>query len=423
MASAWLFYAVVVFVLMLLSAFFSGSETAVMAVNRMRLLHLSKTDRRAQRINKILERPEKLIGTLLLCNNLVNVGLSALGTALALALVGERGILYATVVITLVLLVFGEITPKTIAAYHSDRIALTISPILAFCIRLLYPVVHFLSVLSNALIRLLHLQHASQVQEFSAEEIESLIAASGVETGLAKDKQDMLLGVLMLERLTVGDIMTPIRDVVSFPDDASYDQVLEVVRKTEFSRYPVYHQVAREIIGFIHVRDLFQSSPDRPDFMASILRQPHFIPEFRSVRQQFMDFQKTRSHLSLVVDEYGNVIGLLSLEDVLEEIVGEIEDEHDKRERAVESLADGSYLIKGRTLIRDLNRWLRLTLPEGEVRTIAGLVLKELGRVPRPGDAVVIGAHRLIVLGIKGKSIVRLQLRVESGGNGAEAPG
>lgn len=415
MPGAWFIYAVVLFVLVLMSAFFSGSETAVMAVNRMRLLHLAKTDRRARRINRILAKPEKLIGTLLLCNNLVNVALSALGTALALALVGERGILYATVVITLVLLVFGEITPKTIAAYHSDRIALAISPILSFSIRLLYPLVHFLSMLSNGLINLLRLQHASQVQEFSAEEIESLIEASGGVAGaLEKDKQDMLLGVLMLERLTVGDIMTPIRDVVSFADDAGYDEVLDGIRKTEFSRYPVYHEVPREIVGFFHVRDLLQTGPDQPDFMRSILRRPHFIPEFRSVRQQFMAFQKTRSHLSLVVDEYGNVIGLLSLEDILEEIVGEIEDEHDKREKEVEVLADGSYLVKGRALIHDLNRWLQLALPEGDVRTIAGLVLKELGRVPRRGDEVVISGYRLLVLAVKGKSIVRLQLRVEA---------
>jgi len=410
MAGNWVLSVLELIILLMVSAFFSGSETALMAANHLRIRHLAKKDRRAQLVFKILQRPERLLGTLLLCNNLVNVALSAIGTAIALSLVGETGIFYATFFITLFLLVFGEITPKTVAAYHPDRISLFISPVISFCIRVFYPIVHLLSIASKFIIKLLRLQRTSVAQRFTAEEIESLIEVSGDEGALEKDKQNMLLGVLTLERTTVGDIMVPIQDAVSISAKSSHAEILDKVKSSQFSRYPVYEEWSTDIIGFIHVRDLLLQPSDGAFSVRNVLRKPHFIPELRSIRQQFSAFQKRRSHLSFVVDEYGNVVGLLTMEDILEEIVGEIEDEYDRLDSEVEQLADGSYLVRGRVLVRDLNRRLQLDLPEGEVRTVAGLVIKELGRIARLEDVVMLRNCRLSIIGLKGKSITWVRL-------------
>ena len=410
MAESWILNSIILIVLLLVSAFFSGSETALTAANQLRLRHLAKKDRRARLAFSILKKPERLLGTLLLCNNLVNVALSALGTATALALVGERGILYATLSITLFLLVFGEITPKTVAAYHPDRFALLISPIISFCIRVFYPIVHLLSVISNVLIRIVGLQRTSKTQHFTAEEIESLIEVSGDEGALAREKQNMLLGVLTLERTTVGDVMVPIQDVVSIAANSAYSEILDTVKSSQFSRYPVFEESSSDIIGFIHVRELLSEPSDENFSVKKIMRKPHFIPELRSISQQFAAFQRRRSHLSFVVDEYGNVVGLLTMEDILEEIVGEIEDEYDRLDSEVERLADGSYLVRGRVLVRDLNRRLQLDLPEGEVRTVAGLIIKELGRIPRLEDLVTLNNYRFSIIGLKGKSVTWVRL-------------
>lgn len=403
--------------LLLLSAFFSGSETAMMAVNRIRLRYRVKRERRARLLKETLKYPEKLISTLLFCNNLVNVALSAIGTSLAIRLWGDTGIAYATVGITIALLVFSEITPKTIAAYHPTRIALVIVPVISVCIRFLYPIVRILTAVSNLFIRALGLRPPSSADQITEEEIRTVIEAGGDDGVLDRAKHDMLMGIMTLEETTVGDIMVPLRDVVALPLEASREQVYRTIRKTQASRYPVYQSTPNNIIGFIHVRDLLLQ-PEREAFsLKTILREPHFVPNLRSIRQQLLSFQQEQSHLSLIVDEYGNIQGIVTLEDILEEIVGEISDEHDLLSQNTAKLPDGSYRLQGGTLIRDINRWLRLQIPEEEVRTIAGIILKELGRIPEPGDTVSIGSYRLQVEQITGKSIGVVRLWIEPQGS------
>jgi CBS domain containing-hemolysin-like protein len=213
--------------------------------------------------------------------------------------------------------------------------------------------------------------------------------------------------------------MIPIQDVVALNLDAAYSAVLNTVKQTEFSRYPVYKDETINIVGFIHVRDLLYITSEKRFSLRKILRKPHFIPYLRPVRKQFLAFKTRQSHLSFVVDEYGNVVGLVSLEDILEEIVGEIRDEYDTSPTGLQKLADGSYLIEGRVLIRDLNRWLDLSLPEREeVRTIGGLILSEMGRIPQLGDEVITGRYRLTIRELKGKRIKRVHLQILSALNG-----
>ncbi|MEJ5363707.1 MAG: CNNM domain-containing protein [Desulfosoma sp.] len=399
-------------ILLGLSAFFSGAETAYMAVDRMRLRQRARSERRARLARGILKEPEKLIAALLFCNNLVNVALSALATALAIRVVGERGVLVATAVTTVCLLVFSEITPKTVGVYYAEKIVVAIAPALLWCIRLCYPFVHLLSLTSHGLIRLTGIRKPSRRVRLTEEEIAMIIKAGTEEGALDPEKQDMLLGVLSLEKTQVGDIAVPLRDVVSVRLDASYEDVYRTIEMHKYARYPVYRDDPADIVGFIHERDFFLSPKDGSFRLKSIVRAPNFVPELRSIRQQLLNFKKERAHLSIVVDEYGNVTGIVTMEDVLEEIVGEIQDEHDPQHPWVRKVGDTTYVVDGRTPVRDLNRWLRIALPEDEVKTLGGLVQKELSRIPQPGDEIAVGSYRLYVLEMRGKSVKKIRLDI-----------
>ncbi|SMC20940.1 Mg2+ and Co2+ transporter CorB, contains DUF21, CBS pair, and CorC-HlyC domains [Desulfacinum hydrothermale DSM 13146] len=399
-------------VLLMLSAFFSGSETACMAVDRIKLRQKARSDRRAQVVRSILRQPEKLIATLLFCNNLVNVGLSAIGTALAIRLFGPDGVLIATVLVTVFLLIFSEITPKTIAAYYPNAIAMTVAPVMRACIRLFYPLVRLLTFISNGIIGLLGVSRPTGRTGITEEEIAFVIKAGAEEGALDDAKQDMLLGVLSMERVLVGDIMKPLRDVVALPLNASYDQVFQTIQKHKYARYPVYEKDPGNAVGFIHALDFLLHARRDSFQLKRLLRKPHFVPELRTIGMQLVSFKKEQAHLSLVVDEYGNVVGIVTMEDILEEIVGEIEDEHDLQPGWIRQVSAGRYSVDGRVLVRDFNRWLKTGLPADEVRTLGGLVQRELGRIPRQGDSVRVGPCRLTVQEMRGKSVTRLVVEI-----------
>ncbi len=412
--AAWPFFLLGLILLIASSAFFSGSETALMAADRWRIRHLGRKRRRARLVERTLEEPEKLIGTILLGNNLVNVAASALATSIAIGLAGEGGVVWATLIMTLIILVFAEITPKTIAAYHPERVAiLVVQPIYAL-IKVLYPVVRILSAVSNKLITLLRLEKAGRDSISSIDEIAAMIRVGAEEGVLRKREEEMLQAVLALDRISVESVMLPTRDMVAFEIRTPYEQVLAGAKKTEFSRYPVYDDHKGNVSGFVHIRDLFKWKGPASEFsLAKIMRQASYVPEGRSVRQQLVDFQKSRTHLAFVVDEYGEVAGLVTLEDILEEIVGEIEDEHDRFLRRMQRQVDGSFLVDGSLSIRDLNKWLGWDLPEDGYQTIAGLVLTLFGRLPELGEEVQWESFRFQVEGMFAKSIIRIRVTRE----------
>ncbi len=406
---------IVILVLLLgISAFFSGSETAYMAVDRMRLRQKARSDKRARLARGILKEPEKLISTLLFYNNLVNVAASALATALAIQFLGDKGVWVATAATTVCLLVFSEITPKTVGVYYAEKIVVAVAPVLFWCIRLCYPIVHFLSLAAKGLIRLTGLRKPMRPVRWTEEEIAMVIKAGTEEGILDEEKQEMLLGILSLEKVQVGDIAVPLRDVVSVRLDATYEEVYRTIETHKYARYPVYREDPSNIVGFIHERDFFLQPRGASFHLKSFVRPPNFVPELRSLRQQLLNFKKERAHLSIVVDEYGEVTGIVTMEDVLEEIVGEIQDEHDPQRRWVRKVGEMTYIVEGRLLVRDLNRWLHLNLPEEGVKTLGGLVQKALGRIPQPGDQVVLEPYRLHVLEMRGKSVKKIRLEVHA---------
>ena len=409
--AAWPFFLLGLILLIVFSAFFSGSETALVAVDRWRIRYLGRKKRRARLVEKTLKEPEKLIGTILLGNNLVNVAASALATSIAIGLVGEGGVIWATLIMTLVILVFAEITPKTIAAYHPERIAmLVVQPIYAL-IKVLYPIVRVLSAVSNKLITLSRLEKPGRESISSIDEIAAMIHVGAEEGVLKRRDEEMLQAVLALDRIPVESVMLPARDMMAFEIHTPYEEVLAGVKKSEFSRYPIYEEIKGNVSGFMHIRDLLKWPGPASEFsLAKIMRQASYVPEGRSVRQQLVDFQKSRIHLAFVVDEYGEVAGIVTLEDILEEIVGEIEDEHDRFLRRIQPQTDGSFLVDGSLSIRDLNKWLGWDLPEDGYQTIAGLVLTLFGRLPELEEEAQWQSFRFRVEEMFAKAIIRIRV-------------
>ena len=387
--AAWPFVLLGLIFLIGASAFFSGSETALMAVDRWRIRHLSRKRRRARLVEKTLREPEKFIGTILLGNNLANVASSALATWMAISLVGEGGVIWATLIMTLIILVFAEITPKTIAAYYPEQMAILIVRPIYGLIKVLYPVVRVLSAVSNVLIMLVRLEKPGPGALAGIEEIATMIKVGAEEGILKKREEEMLQAVLALDSITVESVMIPTRDMVSFEMNTPYEEVLARMKNSEFSRYPIYKEDKGEVVGFIHIRDLLKWSGSAREFsLRNMMRKASYVPEVKSVRQQLLDFQKTRTHLAFVVDEYGEVVGIVTLEDILEEIVGEIQDEHDRFLRKIQPQQDGSFMIDASISIRDLNKWLKWNVPENGYQTLAGFVLTLFGRLPEIHEEV-----------------------------------
>ncbi len=403
---------VILITLFLLSAFFSGSETALMAVNHWKIHHMAKTDKRAQLVQDILKNPDKLIGTLLFCNNLVNVASSAIATAVCLSVFGQRGIAYATAGMTIGLLIFAEITPKTLASYYPEKFAfMSIKPIrvlIATC----YPIVSVLTWITNKVLSAFKIARSTEELPFTEEEVETMLEL-GTKAGIIEpEQQEMLTGILKLDEITVKEIMVPFKKVVAINYDSSYNEVLEVIRQTNYSRYPVYKGEPGNIIGFMHVRDLlFWANSIARFHIQKILRMPLFIPDAKTVQNQLIDFRNKRIHMAFVVNEYGEVIGLVTLEDVLEEIVGEIEDEHDRWQKKIRELPDGSFLLDGSITLRDFRRYKKIEMPEADYLTIAGMILTWLGRLPKEGEEIVKDNIYVKVEKMEGNTISEVRLK------------
>ncbi|HRD66826.1 MAG TPA: HlyC/CorC family transporter [Candidatus Competibacter sp.] len=380
------------------SAFFSSSETGLMTLNRYRLRHRAKSgDKAAQRTSKLLERPDRLIGIILLGNNFVNILASSLSTVIAIHFLGETGILASTVAMTIVVLVFGEVAPKTLAALYPERIAYAASAVLAPLLKSFYPLVWLTNVIVNNLLRLFRVTIQTPNQHsLSAEELRTVVLEAGVM--IPKRHQTMLLGILELEAITVDDIMVPRNELEGIDLEDEWDQIVARLNRSPYTRLVVYRDTIDRVVGFLHLRKVLNLMTQKPDFaradLEGLIREPYFIPEGTSLTRQLLNFQQLRRRLGLVVDEYGDVLGLVTLEDILEEIVGEFTtDPATLGKRNLVPRADGGYVVDGRTAIRNLNRALDWKLPTDGPRTLNGLIVEHLEAIPEPGVRLTLAGH------------------------------
>lgn len=406
-------YILIVFFL-ICSAFFSGAETAFLSLSKLRVKQLVKDKPNIGKgIEKILKEPDQLIGTILVGNNIVNIAATAVATAIAISIFGKQGVFIVTVCMTILLLIFSEITPKTYAAYNALKFSLiAIYPVRFFTV-LFHPIVWVISKISHLLLLMMGQKGKSRWSPITEEEIETLIEAGEEEGTFEPRKGRMLAGIFDLTDLSVEDLMVPVNDIVSIEVSMGLDEIERVITENEFSRYPVYEKDINNILGYIHVKDFFKGK-NKPDLtLKDIIRQPLFIPETKVVYVQLLDFQKERAHMAFVVDEYGNIRGIVTMEDIIEEITGEIYDESDLIKSPYVLQKDGSVLIESDIKIRDVNRLLTISLPEEDNPTLGALILKEMGRIPEEGEELTIDRYRIKICTVEGRSIGRVRIKKE----------
>lgn len=384
-------------VLLFFSAFFSGSETALLSLDRLRVKYLVQKKRRgADKLETLLDQPDRLLGAILVGNNLVNIAASVFATTLLVELYGERGELLTILILTPLLLIFSEITPKSYAAQYPEKISfLVLRPIL-FLMWVLRPVVWLVTGISRLLTRLFHGEVERPI--ISEDEIRSIISV-GEEAGVvAKEKRKMLHGVFELAQIQVRDVMIPRTEVVGLDVNASYEQVLRLAQQAHHSRFPVYDGSLDNVVGIIHSKDIL-NFVDQPEgfSLRELSRPPYFVPESKRIETLLQSFRKRKVHLAVVVDEYGGVEGIVTLEDIFEEIVGEIQDEYDVEEELIRELSPGRFLIDGSVSLRLVNRRFHLGLDEEHVNTLAGFLLRALGQIPREGDECEADGVRFVV--------------------------
>jgi Mg2+/Co2+ transporter CorB len=400
--------------LVMVSAFFSGSETGLMTLNRYRLRHLVKAQHKgAMRAARLLEKPDRLIGLILLGNNAANLAASALSTIIALRLGGEGAIAIATGLLTLVVLIFAEVAPKTLAALHPERVAFPASLIYTPLLKYLYPVVWLVNLIANRLLAMIGIHPKdNSTLSLSREELRTVVYEAGAM--IPRRHQDMLLGILDLEKVTVEDIMVPRNEITGIDIEDEWEDILHLIHNSQYTKLPVFHNNIDYTIGFLHLRKIMrliqQKDFNREDLL-NIMRETYYIPEGTPLNKQLLNFQREKRRIGLVVDEYGDIQGLVTLEDILEEIVGDFTTDPANLSQEVHSQEDGSYVVDGSIHIRELNRMLKLTLPTDGPRTLNGLILEYLETIPEPGTSLLLHGHPVEILQAKDNTIRTLRIQ------------
>ncbi|MCL4132365.1 UNVERIFIED_CONTAM: hypothetical protein GTU68_053356, partial [Idotea baltica] len=383
------------------SAFFSSAETGLLSLNRYRLRYHAKSgNTSAQRVQRLLSRPDQLLGAILIGNNFVNILASAIATVVAIRLWGEAGIAIATVGLTLTLLIFGEITPKTLAALHPEKVAYPFSLPLNLLLKLLYPLVLILSGISNGLLKLFGVNVSNGSNTIlTTEELRSVVRDS--EHELPEHRQKMLLGILDLETVTINDVMVQRGEIQGINIDDDIELIIQQLLSTEHTRLPIYHHDINQIEGVTHIRQIAQLLTHRTLTKETLLNacvNPYFIPENTPLSTQLINFQQKKQHMGIIVDEYGDVIGMLTLEDILEEIVGDFTPQHHTNSPPLMIKDGDSYIIEGSTHIREINKALDWNLPCTGPKTFNGLMTEQLENIPDRPSCLKINEYYFEIL-------------------------
>ncbi len=403
-------------VAILLSAFSSATETALMSVNRYRLRHLAREGSSSARMTEqLLERPDRLIGTILIINNFVNSAAAALVTVITLQMGGETLAAVGVAVFTVVLIIFGEVAPKTFGALYPERIALPAAVVYTGLLKVLYPIVAATNLIANGVLRLLGItrDEASRTS-LSSEELRTVVAEAS--TVIPHRHQRMLMSILDLEKITVEDIMVPRHEIHGIDLTDDWDDVVEQIRDCRHTRIPVYEGNLEALVGVLHMKQvarlLARGEFDRDQLVAlTKTREPYYVPEGTSLNTQLLQFQRQRRRVAFVVDEYGDVQGLVTLEDLLEEIVGEFTSDTSILHKDVHRERSDSFVVNASASVRTLNRKMGWTLPASGPRTLNGLIVEQMETIPVPGQRLRIGDYSLEVLQVTDNAVRTVRLR------------
>lgn len=401
-------------ILLLVSAFFSAAETALFTANRLKLRHQKEEgSRRAAVVLSLLENPARLLSAILVGNSIINTAVAVVATATLVRLLGhERGSLYAFVIVTILVLIFGEITPKTIAANRGDRLAIVLARPILWISWILSPIIRVLSFVTNLLAAPFGAKVRPDAPMVTEEEIQLMVQMGEEQGVLEQEERDMIHSIIDFGDTLVREVMTPRIDIVAVEADAPVEAVLDVVRTHGHSRIPVYHDAVDQIVGIIHVKDLLAAfRGGRLGGTARAYARPaYFVPESKRLDELFKDMRRKRAHMAVVVDEYGGTAGIVTIEDLLEEIVGPIQDEYDAEEPPIKRLDERIAVVDGQMHLEDVNAALDLALPVGEVDSLGGFVYSLLGHVPTQGERVHYDGVELSVERIDGNRIAQVRV-------------
>ena len=406
----------ILFLLIIVAAFFSGSETSMMAVNRYRLRHLANDGHRGAMLTaNLLERPDRLLGLILFCNNIVNFYTATLGVVIAVRLIGDLGYVLGPVVLTFIFLVLAEAAPKTMAAYQPERFAFPASYILRPLSVVCQPFVWTINWLANNLLALLRFKVEDAAQtSLSREELKTALSEAGKM--LPSRHLKMLLGILDLEQVTVEDIMVPRNEVIAININDDLNENLNYISQSSHTRLPLYRDTLDDVIGVIHARRVIRLVKDMHDVtredLERIAEEPHFVPLNMSLNTSLLEFQRIKRRLGFVVDEYGTIQGVITLEDILEEVVGEFTTDLQTHSPDIIAQDDGSFMIDGTATLREINRELGWNLPASGPKTLNGLILEQLEAMPEPGTTLKLDNFTLEITQVTDNAVKSVRVKL-----------
>ena len=380
---------IILIILLMLSAFFSSAETALTTVNRIRIRSLADDgSKRAKTVLKITDNSGKMLSAILIGNNIVNVAAASITTSLAYSL-GGSAVAIANAVITIAILLFGEITPKTTATIHAEKLALIYAPIISIFMKIMTPVIFIINGLSNAVLLLLRIDPNAKNQTMTENELRTIVDVSHEDGVIESDEKEMIYNVFDLGDAKAKDVMVP-RVHVTFADvNTTYEELIEIFREDKFTRLPIFEDSTDNVIGTINMKDLLLFDNTKEFYIRDILREAYFTYEYKNISELLVEMREASFNIAIVLDEYGDTAGLITLEDILEEIVGEIHDEYDENEEDfIKEIGEREYMIEGSTNLDDLNDRLDLQLESEDYDSLGGFIIEHLDRLPEEGDSI-----------------------------------
>ncbi|MDU1314710.1 HlyC/CorC family transporter [Clostridium septicum] len=403
---------VLLIILLVMSGFFSMSETALMALSKIRIRHMVEEGvKGAKLVEKLTEEPNKLLGAILIGNNIVNIGASALATSLALKAFGESGVGIVTVIMTVLVLIFGEITPKSIAKQKSEKVALRVSKIINLTVKIFKPFIAIFTAISGIFIKLLGCNPKASEPFITEEELRTMVGVSEEEGVLEGVEKEMIFNVFDFVDAQVKDVMVQRVDVIAVDVNATYDEVLEVIKTEQFSRIPVYNQTIDDVVGILNVKDLIMAERNKEDFkVIDYMREPYYTFEFKKIKELFSEMKKTRNHIAVVLDEYGGNVGIVTIEDLIEEVFGDIEDEYDDENNEIEVVKEDEYIVDGSARLDDISDLIGVNMESEEFDSVGGLIIGELGRFPEQDEEITSNNIRFVVEDIDKNRIKKVRI-------------
>lgn len=404
---------ILLIILLIMSGFFSMSETALMALSKIRIRHMvDEGVKGAKLVERLSEDPSRLLGAILIGNNIANIGASALATSIAVKVIGPSGVGLVTVIMTILVLIFGEITPKSIAKQNSEKVALKVSRPIDILVKLFRPLVAVFTAISSLFIKLLGGDPKANEPFITEEELKTMVGVSEEEGVLENVEKEMIFNVFEFADSQVKDVMVQRVDIVAVDVNATYDEVINIIKTEQFSRIPVYNQNIDDVIGILNVKDLIIASQSRENFKISdYMREPYYTFEFKNIAELFKEMKKSRNHIAVVLDEYGGNVGIVTIEDLIEEVVGEIEDEYDdETDSDIIVVKEDEYIVDGSARLDYIGDLIGVTMESEEFDSVGGLVIGELGRFPEQNEEVKVNNIKFVIEDIDKNRIKKVRI-------------